>query len=486
MSQILAIDQSTSATKALLYSDAGALIDKASLDHQQIYPKPGWVEHDAEVIWQNTLAVLNKLKIDNPHCLSITNQRETIVIFDRATGKPLRNAIVWQCRRGDAICNELKSNEPTVARKTGLKIDPYFSASKLAWVMRNEPEIASALRTGKAIIGTIDCYLIYRLTGGKVFATDHTNASRTLLFDIEKLRWDEGLCGMFAVPMTALPEVRDSTANFGTAKVGDRSIPIIGVMGDSQAALFAQRCYSPGSAKVTIGTGSSVLLNIGDTLKHAEQGTVSTIAWTHQGKATYCYEGIINYSAATIAWLKDQLGIIHDVSETESIAKSVPDNGGVYLVPAFVGLGAPHWAPGAKAAIVGMTSATNRNHIVRAGLESIAYQISDVLEMMRQGAGVNLQSIHADGGATRNNFLCQFIADITQTDLIVSQMPDCSSLGAAMAGLAGSRGLTLSDLQKLPKESVTYQPQMSAGESEKLRAGWNGAVKQVLAGIQPS
>jgi glycerol kinase len=488
MADILAIDQSTSATKALLYNSTGQLLRKTSIEHRQIYPQPGWVEHDAEEIWRNTIEVIKQLKPNDAACLSITNQRETIVVFDRATGKPLHNAIVWQCRRGDPICAELSRAGfgEMVTRKTGLKIDTYFSASKLTWLMRNQPEIAKKLTNGEALIGTIDAYLIYRLTNGKVFATDHTNASRTLLFDITKLKWDEELCGIFEVPMGALPEVRESTAKFGETNLGgvlSQPIPICGVMGDSQASLFAHRCFKPGMAKVTLGSGASVLLNLGSELRHAGKGALSTIAWTHHGQPTYSFEGIINYSAGTIAWLKDQLGLIQNPDETESAACAIADNGGVYLVPAFAGLSAPHWSPDARAAIVGMTAHANRNHVIRAALESIAYQIRDVLEMMRDHAGIKLSAINADGGATRNGFLMQFIADMTGLEVTAAQMPDCSSLGAALAGMLGM-GIYASfdQLAGLEREVKSYRPLMRATEVERFYAGWKQAVKQVLAG----
>ena len=488
MGNILAIDQSTSATKAMVFDDAGNLLDKASFEHRQIYPRPGWVEHDAEEIWTNTQNALRSLPLrEPPLCLSITNQRETIVVFDRATGKPLHNALVWQDRRGDPICAELAGHGETVTRKTGLKIDTYFSASKLAWLIRNQPDIARKLRDGEALIGTIDAYLIYRLTGGKTFATDHTNASRTLLFEISDLKWDQELCGLFDVPTRALPEVRDSTGRFGVATVGDREIPICGVMGDSQASLFAHRCFTPGSAKVTLGTGSSVLLNIGDKLRYGGDGAVSTIAWTHAGKPTYCFEGIINYSAATIAWLKDQLGLIKSADETEAAAKSVADNGGVYLVPAFAGLSAPYWSPDARAAIVGMSAHSNRAHVIRAALESIGYQLRDVLDMMRTRAGVDLKTIHADGGATRNRFLMQFIAEMTRLEVTAAPIAECSPLGAAMAGALGM-GIyaSLDQLAAVPRPDASrFTPITPPEHADQLHAGWKRAVRQVLAGAAP-
>lgn len=489
---IIAIDQSTSATKAVLFDAQGRVLDKAARDHRQIYPQPGWVEHDAEEIWQNTLAVIgeltarNRAHLDKVACLSITNQRETVVVFDRATGKPLHNAIVWQDRRGDPVCQKLRDagHEQLVLGKTGLKIDTYFSASKLKWLIGERPDLAAKLGNGNALIGTIDTYLIYRLTGGNVFATDHTNASRTLLFDIGKLRWDEQLCNLFDVPIRALPDVRESAAQFGrTDACGalPNRVPIIGVMGDSQASLFAQRCYRQGMAKATFGTGTSVLLNIGSERRPTGKGAVTALAWVWRSQPTYALEGIINFSAATIEWLKNQLGLIRDTAEVEALATSVPDNGGVYLVPAFAGLSAPYWSAEARAAIVGMTAHTRREHVVRAALESIAYQIRDVLDMMQAEAGLAVQSLHADGGPTRNRFLMQFTADLTGVELRVADVPESSAWGAAMCGLLGL-GLhrSLDELAAIPRQAQIYRPQMQAAQVQQLHTGWLKAVKRVL------
>jgi len=492
MNYILAVDQSTSATKALVYDVTGKLVDKALLDHEQIYPQPGWVEHDAERIWQNTLSVLetvverNGALVGDLLCLSIANQRETIVVFDRKTGEPLHNAIVWQCRRGDPICTELveAGHSDTVRRRTGLKIDTYFSASKLKWLVRNKPEIGKKLNSGDALVGTIDTYLMHRLTGGETFATDHTNASRTLLYDIGRLCWDEELCGLFEVPSKALPEVRESSARYGETDIGgllDRPIPICGVMGDSQASLFAQRCFNPGMAKVTFGTGSSILLNIGGDLRLSESGAVSTIAWVYDGKPTYAFEGIINYSAATIAWLKNQLELIDDVSKTEEMAMAVEDNGGVYLVPAFSGLSAPYWSQTARAAIFGLTAHSTKNHVVRASLESIAYQIRDALDMMKDEAGVALKSIHADGGATANRFLMQFTADMLGLELRAAEVPEFSPLGAALSGALGMGVYgSLDELMNLAFESTSYTATTDRAGVEEYYKGWKEAVRRVL------
>jgi glycerol kinase len=492
MSLILAIDQSTSATKAVLFDTRGKVLDKSSLEHRQIYPQPGWVEHDADEIWFQTLAAIrdvakrNQTRLSKLAGLSITNQRETIVVFDRKTGHPLHNALVWQDRRGDALCARLTKRGfgPEVLRKTGLKIDTYFSASKLRWLIEHKPAIAAKLKTGDALIATVDTYLIYRLTRGGVFATDYTNASRTLLFDIGKLRWDARLCKVFKVPPRALPEVRESAGQFGETDAGGilpKRIPIIGVMGDSQASLFAQRCYQPGTAKATFGTGTSVLLNIGGRLRLSNKGAVTALAWVWRGKPTYAFEGLINFSAATIAWLKNQLGLISDAAEIETLATRINDNGGVYLVPAFAGLSAPYWSPDARAAIVGMTGHTRKEHIVRAAQEAIAYQIRDVLDMMRRDANVKLQNLHADGGPTQNKFLMQFTADLTRTEIKVAEVAESSAWGAAMNGLLGL-GIykSLDQLWALPRVQQTFHPKMKLADATKFHAGWQQAVRRVL------
>lgn len=488
MSLILSIDQSTSATKAVIFDTKGRLVDRASRNHRQIYPQPGWVEHDPEEIWQNVLSVIREVAGRNPQIsgISITNQRETIVVFERATGRPLHNAIVWQCRRGEAICNELSSDGRTdlVTERTGLKIDTYFSASKLVWLMREDAGLAAKLRFGAALFGTMDTYLIHRLTGGRVFATDATNASRTLFYNIRTLQWDTDLCSIFDITPALLSEVRESTAHFGETNANGilpRPVPICGVMGDSQAALFAQCCFEPGMAKATLGTGTSLLLNVGETPRPAPEGLVSALAWISQGRAAYACEGLINTSAATVAWLKDQLQIIKDPAETEALALSVPDNGGVYFVPAFAGLGAPYWNAGARAAVLGLTAYHSRAHIVRAALESIAFQIRDVLDLMRSGTGVSLLAVRADGGPTGNTFLMQACADITQTDFIVSEVAEASALGAAFAGmLALGIHENTASLINLPRNASVYHPKLTASQAENLRLGWLDAVRRVL------
>jgi len=494
MKLVLAIDQSTSATKALLFDERGRRLDEEVREHPQHHPQPGWVEHDAEEIWQNTLQATRTLLSRHPGeladlaCLSLTNQRETVVAFDRATGRPLHPAIVWQCRRGDALCAEQAraGRAEVIHARTGLRLDAYFSASKLQWLVRRHPELARQLAAGKALAGTIDAYLIHRLTGGRVFATDATNASRTLLYDIHRLRWDDELCAWWQVPRVALPEVRDSTAHFGETTLEGalpRPLPICGVMGDSQASLLGQRCLEPGSAKVTFGTGSSVLLNLGSKPRLSDRGVVTALAWVHGGVPTYAFEGIIINSAATLAWLRDQLGLIADFAAAERLAAEVPDAGGVYLVPAFAGLGLPHWRPEARAAIVGLSAHSDRRHVVRAALESIAYQLRDALEVMRAEAGVPLRDLRGDGGPTVNRLLMQFTADLIGAELRVAAQSGGSARGAALAGLLGLGVYkSLAELATADHDDMVYRPSMPAADAQRLYAGWQGAVRQVLAG----
>ena len=488
----LAIDQSTSATKAMLFSLDGQMVDQKVIAHSQIYPRPGWVEHDAEEIYSNIQSVIRALLECNSDlwnnllALSITNQRETFVIFDRDTGVPLCNAIVWQCRRGDEICKQLveSGKEGIVHSLTGLKIDTYFPASKLRWLLDDRPDLAKRLKDGSALFGTIDTYLIYRLTDCSIYATDHTNASRTLLYDINELTWSEELCDIFGVEISTLPEIYESMAWFGdTDIIGclNRRIPIYGVMGDSQAALFAQRCYETGSAKVTFGTGSSVLLNIGQEVRLSKHGIVTALGWVIDGQPTYAFEGIINFTGATISWLRDQLKLITDPAETEELALSVSDNGGVYFVPAFVGLSAPYWRADSRAGILGMTPDTNRAHIVRAALESIAYLVTDVLKSMGTDEGIELDMISADGGAVRNSFLMQFVADLNQLTVRASQAPELSALGAVYSGFLGLKIYpSLEALQKLPFRYDEFSPLEDPENTTKKYAGWLAAVQQVL------
>lgn len=492
MNYLLAIDQSTSSTKVVLFDQVGELVDKEARDHRQIYPQPGWVEHDAEEIWQNLTAAAKCLVSRNPAAVaslagvSVANQRETFVIFERETAAPLHNAVVWQCRRGQAICEEMTydGHGGEVRRATGLKLDTYFPAPKIKELLRAQPGLAERLRSGDALISTIDAYLVYRLTSGETFATDHTNASRTLLYDIRRLGWDDRLCELFNVPVQALPSIYDCNARFGRTDLNGAlpsPVPICGVMGDSHASLFAARCYAPGEGKATFGTGTSIMMNIGATPAEQSENAVLALAWVLGGKPTYALEGLINYSSATIAWLRDQLGLISDAAQSEALAREADDNGGVYLVPAFAGLSAPYWNANARAAIVGMTGHTSKSHVVRAALEAISYQIRDVLTMINDEARISPGTMSADGGPTRNEFLMQFTADVTQLHWQAAETAESSALGAAMAGMLGlGIHASMQDLERLPRKIQPYQPRMDAAQADELYRQWQSAVQRVL------
>ncbi len=479
MTKLLAIDQSTSSTKVLLFDAMGHVHDSVCKPHLAHHPQPGWVEQDAEEIWRNVQGGIAELIERNPKCaiagVTIANQRETFVVMDRKSGLPLHRAIVWQCRRGADICRALPQAE-LIVKRTGLVADTYFSGSKILWLVRNRPDIAHRLANGSAVIATMDAFLVHRLTRGDTFATDVTNASRTLLYDIRRLRWDQELCAMFEVPELALPEVRESASSFGSTSIGGLGeVPIVGVMGDSQASLFAQRCFHRGSTKATFGTGTSILRNTGEKVPVTRNGSVAALAWVRNGRPTYAAEGIINYCAATIEWLRSSLGIITRAEDSDEMARSLQDNAGVYCVPAFVGLSAPHWAPDARAAFVGITPGCGRAHFVRAALEAVAYQIQDILVEQE------CSRIHADGKPASNRFLMQFVADITRKELLVADVPETSAWGAAMAGLL-TLGVykTEADLEAIPQLTKMYRPQMAEVEAQRLYAGWEQAVRRVL------
>jgi glycerol kinase len=489
---ILALDQSTSASKAMIVNREGLIVAQMAREHNQHYPKPGWVEHDPIEIYQNVksilIDVLKKANIPSTSIdvLAITNQRETVVVWDKDTGIPVYNAIVWQCRRTQEICSKLKEQglERMVKDRTGLLLDPYFSATKVKWILENggSPFIGQA-QAGKLLMGTIDTWLIWKLTGGKVHGTDYTNASRTLLFNIKTLQWDDDLLNIFNIPKTMMAEIKSSNATFGYTEAGElfpHSIPISGVIGDSQAALFGQNCFEPGSVKATYGTGSSVLMNIGSEYKVVGNGLVTSIAWVIDGKVEYVLEGIVHCSGDSLKWLKDELGIFTDFSKLQSIAESIEDNEGVYMVPAFVGLGIPYWDADSRAAILGMSRRTGKQHIIRAALESIVYQIKDAIETMQAESGIYIKELRVDGGPTENSFLMQFQADMLNIQVARTKVAELSVMGAVyMAGL-GIGIWNRMDLEKLRQVGECYTPMMEGYVREQYYQEWKGAVARVL------
>lgn len=494
MKGMLAIDQSTSATKAVLFDEHAGRMATETEAHAQRYPCAGWVEHDAEEIWGNVLAVTRRLlarerDVDLRY-VSIANQRETVVAFEKGTGRPLAPAIVWQCRRGDALCARQVTlgRGPEIRRRTGLRVNGYFSAPKLEWLLEQRPDIAGMCAAGEALLGTVDAYLVYRLTEGRVFATDSTNASRTLLFDIHRLTWDRELCRWWGVPPEALPEVRSSEAGFGETDLGGvlaEPIPIRGVMGDSQAALFGHGCERAGSGKVTLGTGASVMINVGDTAPSPLLETVAALAWVHAGRPTYAAEGIINSSGSALTWLRDQLGLLSSVAESAALSAQVRDDQAVYLVPAFSGLGSPYWRDDARAAIVGLSSQSDRRHVIKAALECVAFQLRDVLETMARDTGVALERIRVDGGTTGNSYLMQFVADILGIEVVVADQEGSAALGAA---LMGARGLGVDSmaaaLAATAHPQIAYRPSMRRSEADTRYAGWRRALEQVISAKQ--
>lgn len=488
---ILAIDQSTSGTKVLLVDVKGQIVHKSSMAHTQFYPQTGWVEHDPVEIYENVKTLLKEMVLtsavpaDELAVLAITNQRETVVVWDKETGIPVYNAIVWQCRRTSDICKELKDQgyETMIQSKTGLKADPYFSASKVKWILDHVDGVKKRAREGRLLLGTIDSWLIWKLTGGKVHATDYSNASRTLLFNIHTLKWDNDLLELFDIPREMLPEVKGSNELFGVIEdfiLPFIQLPISGVIGDSQGALFGQKCFDPGMAKATYGTGTSVLMQTGE-MVDGTNGLVTSIAWGLNGKVCYALEGIINSTGDTVKWLQDQLGLIDEISEVEQLANSIPDNQGVYLVPAFIGLGAPYWKPTTRAAIMGMSRNTGRTHIVRAALESIAYQVKDVMELMQSESNIQIKNVKVDGGATSNRFLMQYQTDMLGIDVIASEVAELSSMGSVyLAGLGVGIWKSTDEINQLNQEHELYRPLMTSDVRDKYYQGWKQAVNGVL------
>lgn len=485
---ILAVDQSTQGTKGLLFNEDGELVCRADRPHRQIISPLGWVSHDPEEIRRNTLAVcrdtVEKAGIDKGSiaAFGISNQRETTVAWDRETGKSICDAIVWQCARAEAVCERLSDRADKVRARTGLNLSPYFPAAKMGWIMENVPEAKKLADAGRLCLGTVDSWLLSFLTKEKVHATDYSNASRTQLFDIIALRWDEELCRAFGVPVEALPEVRMSDSVFGTTDLDgflDDPIPIRGVLGDSHGALFGQDCRRPGQVKATYGTGSSVMMNIGDEPRFSSGGLVTSLAWGMNGKVEYVFEGNLNYTGAVMTWLRKDVGLIENDVEATELAKAANPNDRCYFVPAFSGLGAPYWDSKASGLLTGVSRTTGRAEIAKACLECIAYQITDLTELMRRDAGVELASLRVDGGPTASEYLMQFQSDMARASVEVPNLQELSGMGAAYA--AGiSAGLYDPDRVYEHVRRRVYSPAMDEGRREELYRGWQAAVRQVL------
>ena len=487
---ILSIDQSTSATKVVLFNKKGKVTDRVTIAHQQYYPAPGFVEHDPVEIFNNTCEGINKILSANNISenelagIAITNQRETSMIWDKNTGEPVANAAVWQCQRGADYCNELKGKgySAMVSEKTGLLIDPYFSASKLCWLMNNTPGLKEKAANGDLLLGTMDSWLLWKLSGGKVHATDYSNACRTLLFNINTLEWDAELIDLFDLDKSMFPEVKFSNEIFGYSDplvILKSPLPISGLLGDSHAALFGQNCFLPGMGKATYGTGSSIMMNIGEKPAPSPEGLVTSIGYGVNKKIFYVYEGNIHCTGDTINWLKNDLQLIDDASETEALARSVDDNNGVYLVPAFVGLGAPYWDNAARACLSGMARNTKKAHVVRAALESIAYQVKDLISLMEEKGAIQLQELRVDGGPTKNAFLMQFQSDMLGRTVVRAEIEEVSALGATfMAGLATGFWKDLDEIASLRESALVYNPELDDENTKELYRGWKKAVER--------
>jgi len=482
---VLALDQGTTSSRAILFDRNGAIVRMSQHEFRQIYPNPGWVEHDPEEIWETQLSsALDALKGINPDeiaCIGITNQRETTVMWDKNTGKPVYNAIVWQSRQTAEICHDLKKDgwESYISENTGLVIDAYFSATKIKWILDNIPDVRKKAEQGDILFGTVDSWLVWKLTGGRAHITDYSNASRTMLYNIRELRWDEKILDALNIPASILPQVRQSSEVYENTQkdIFGVQIPISGIAGDQQSALFGQLCFQEGMAKNTYGTGCFMLMNTGDKIVKSKNGLVTTIAWCEGGKVEYALEGSIFVAGATIQWLRDELKLIHDAADSEYFAEKVEDNNGVYVVPAFTGLGAPYWDMYARGAIIGLTRGVNRNHIIRAALESIAYQTRDVIESMIEDSGINLTALKVDGGATANNFLMQFQSDILNVNIERPEITETTALGAAyLAGLAVGFWKSKGEIAQNWSISRKFKPEMNQEKRSTLYSGWKKAV----------
>lgn len=485
---IMALDLGTTSCRCIIFDKNGRICSAAQKEFTQYFPQPGWVEHDAEEIWATQTGLMYEamskidITINEIAGIGITNQRETTVLWDKETGRPVHKAIVWQCRRTAGYCDELKKlgMAEFFRSKTGLVLDAYFSATKLRWLLDNAAGARERAEKGKLLFGTVDSWIIWKLTGGKVHVTDYSNASRTMLFNIHTLKWDEEILRVLKIPQQILPEVKPSSHVYGytDSKLFGREVPIAGAGGDQQCALFGQTCFERGEVKNTYGTGGFMLMNTGTSPVNSHNGLVTTIAWGVDDKVEYALEGSIFVAGAAVQWLRDELGLIRDAAESEVLAKSVPDANGCYVVPAFVGLGAPYWDQYARGAIVGLTRGVNRNHIVRATLESIAYQVNDVLMAMQEDSAMPITSLRVDGGACDNDFLMQFQADILNTSVVRPYCIETTAMGAAyLAGLAVGYWRSKEEILANHVIAAEFKPQMGQAKRENLLQGWHNAVK---------
>lgn len=489
---ILALDQGTTSSRAIIFDKDGQIIKIAQNEFTQYYPKPGWVEHDPMEIWGTQSGVASQvletagIRSEEIATIGITNQRETTVVWDKTTGRPVYNAIVWQCRRTAGLCDELKERglEGYIRENTGLVIDAYFSGTKIKWILDNVEGARERAERGDLLFGTIDTWLIWNLTRGEVHVTDYSNAARTMIYNIMDLCWDENLLEELEIPASMLPEVRPSSEIYGWTDphiFGGAGIPISGIAGDQQAALFGQACFEAGMAKNTYGTGCFMLMNTGEKIVPSKKGLLTTIAWGVDGKVEYALEGSIFVAGAVVQWLRDEMKLISTAAESEYFAQKVQDSNGVYLVPAFVGMGAPYWDSYARGTMVGLTRGANRNHIIRAALESIAYQTRDVLEAMEEDSGIKLRTLKVDGGAVANNFLMQFQADILGVDVYRPNIIETTALGAAyLAGLGVGFWTDKDEIAKRWKVDRVFKPEMEVERQEILYQGWRKAVERSL------
>ena len=491
MKYILSIDQGTTGSRAVLYDKKGNVAASAYEEFPQYFPRPGWVEHDPEEIWKSVnnsiQKVLKKKRDAIISAIGIANQRETTVIWDKKTGKAIHRAIVWQCRRTADRCNELKreGGAASFQKKTGLPIDAYFSATKIEWILKNVAGAMTKAKRGDLLFGTTDTWILSKLTGGRVHATDFTNASRTMLFNINKFKWDEGICKKFDIPISMLPLVKKSSDHYGaTIKTGrlPSGIPITGIAGDQQAALFGETCFDPGTIKNTYGTGCFILLNTGHKRPPSNSGIITTLGCGVSGEPVYVLEGAVFIAGAAVQWLRDGLGLLTNASQSEKMAQAVKDTAGVYFVPAFVGLGAPYWDQDARGAIFGITRGTTKNHLVRAALEAMCYQTRDVLEIMKKESQLTIKELKVDGGAAGNDFLCQFQADILGIDVVRPKVTEITSLGVAyLAGLAVGFWKDAKEIKRCWSKEKVFHPNMQRKKAAGLYEGWKNAVKRTLS-----